>query len=328
MNRKGAAAMTHDELVKALIELDEKETAGKQWFLENGYYFNYSQIVPDSDLYKKEVIEDSDIFDKDQTVVIEKVLRFVDVPQHRNEFAEFAYVVEGFCIHRVDGNVYEHSAGDFIVIPPGSSNALSVPENSLCMTLKVRRETFVSLRIPNMALFVIPMVFPCKKDPFILHTVLTLYEQQKTRMEYWGEIINRLFSALIPYLIQNYYNDIRPLNGSSITDFKTVLMLNYIFENYRDVTLRKLAEVFHYNESYLSSLFRKGTGKTFSEGLRDYRLLRAEEILSTNPKAKLSTVCEAIGYHDTVQFIRDFKARYGTTPARYKREKAQKNSSE
>ena len=46
------------------------------------------------------------------------------------------------------------------------------------------------------------------------------------------------------------------------------------------------------------------------------------------PNAKLSHVCEEVGYHDTVQFIRDFKAQYGTTPARYKREKAQEKSSE
>ena len=45
----------------------------------------------------------------------------------------------------------------------------------------------------------------------------------------------------------------------------------------------------------------------------------AGQLLHADPGVKLTAFCAAVGCHDTVQFIRDFKAQYGMTPAKCKR---------
>lgn len=52
----------------------------------------------------------------------------------------------------------------------------------------------------------------------------------------------------------------------------------------------------------------------------------AEQLLCSDSGLKPARVCEAVGCHDTVQFIRGFKAQYGMTTAKCKWEKAQEKT--
>lgn len=320
--------MSQQELIERLTALDSYEQKGREHFLKTGENLSYRIFLPAHAPIESSVLREADYFRADEKLVLEKTLRYISIPRHSHEFIEFAYVVIGSCTQTVNGSLVTHDPGDLAVIPPGAVHELTVPESSLCLTMKMRREDFFHLQISNMALFVVPMLFPCGDDPFVRNTILTLYAQQEAKRVFQEEIMDHLFVALMAYLMQNYRDSIRPLDMGNTLDYQMVQIHNYIFENFQTVTLRSLAKAFHYNESYLSHLIRKSSGKTFTENLRTYRLARAEQFLRAMPNAKLSHVCEEVGYHDTVQFIRDFKAQYGTTPARYKREKAQKKGSE
>lgn len=310
--------MDYEQLMKDLLELNQEERKGKRWYLSHGEAMSYTQLLPAPKHYSSNLLRDADFFHTGKTLEIEKALCYVDIPAHRHEFLELAYLAKGPCRHQIEEQFFDHATGDFIVIPPGTAHTLIVPEGALCLTIKIRRDTFVSLSVPNTAMFVLPLLFPCGDDAFVRHAVLSLYEQQTEALPYCDEIMTNLFVVLMIYLMQRYHDEMRPLNMGMVKNYKTLKMVNYIYENYQVITLRGLAEEFHYNESYLSDLIRKGTGKTFTENLREIRLFHAEEILRTTPNIKLAAVCEKIGYGDTVQFVRDFKARYGITPAKYK----------
>lgn len=320
--------MSHQALIERLTALDAYEQKGKQHLLKTGEMPSYRSFLPSNAPKESGLLRAADYFRADEKLVLEKTLRYVSIPKHGHEFIEFVYVVVGSCTQGVNDSLVTHNAGDLSVIPPGAVHELNVPEDSLCLTIKMRREDFFHLQIPNMALFVVPMLFPCGDDPFVRNTILSLFEQQEDRKPYQEEIMDHLFVALMAYLMQNYRDSIRPLDMGNTINLQLVQIHNYIFENFQTVTLKSLAKAFHYNEAYLSHLISKNSGRTFTENLRTYRLARAEQLLRAMPNAKLSHVCEEVGYHDTVQFIRDFKAQYGTTPARYKREKAQKKVSE
>lgn len=315
--------MIHKQLIDDLLDLNEYERQGQNFFLRYGKNMDYTHIMPSSITYGNELLQSKDFFSEGKELEIEKTLRYIDIPEHSHEFVEFVYILKGTCTQYVSHHTYSHDTGDFIVIPPGVSHTIQVPENSVCLTMKMQKNTFVSLHVPNTAMFALPILFPCKEDPLVLHTILTIYLQQERAQAYSEEIIMHLFSALITYLIQTYYDNMYPLNMGNISNYKTLQIVNFVFENYRNITLRGLATEFHYNESYLSALIRKYTGKTFSQNLREFRMVRAEEILRTTPKIKLADVCEKIGYNDTVKFIRDFKAKYGTTPAKYRQKFAE-----
>lgn len=311
--------MGHRLLIRALLELDAYERRGKTWFSAHGESMSYVDLMPFQSRYASALLLEKDFFQEGKNIEIEKTLRYVAIPAHQHEFIECVYLVRGSCVQKIDGNAYSHVPGDFVLVPPGASHEITVPEDSLCLTVKLRRETFVSMKVPNLPLFVVPLLFSTGEDGFVLHAVLSIYEQQEGGRVYSNELMERLFCVLITYLMQNFRETMRPLITQSLRSYKLVQIVNYTFENYRTITLRSLAQEFHYNETYLSGLIRRETGEAFTEIIREYRLRVAGELLRTIPSMKLADICEAVGYNDTTQFIRDFKAQYGITPAKYRR---------
>ncbi|MBQ2666992.1 MAG: helix-turn-helix domain-containing protein, partial [Clostridia bacterium] len=57
----------------------------------------------------------------------------------------------------------------------------------------------------------------------------------------------------------------------------------------------------------------------------NFKLDRAQKLLQTTDM-KLDDICDAIGYSDTTQFIRDFKKKYEITPAKYRKQFLQEAS--
>ena len=56
---------------------------------------------------------------------------------------------------------------------------------------------------------------------------------------------------------------------------------DYIYEHTNeDISLKKISEVMHYNESYLSRLFKKLTGKNFKDLVTDVKIKKAMYLLS------------------------------------------------
>lgn len=69
--------------------------------------------------------------------------------------------------------------------------------------------------------------------------------------------------------------------------------------------------------NYLSSLFSKEMGKTFSEYLEDYRIEQAQRLLQDS-QIKVYEVAAAVGYTDPKYFGKVFKQHVGKTPQEYR----------
>ncbi|ACL70738.1 response regulator transcription factor [Halothermothrix orenii] len=83
------------------------------------------------------------------------------------------------------------------------------------------------------------------------------------------------------------------------------------------LTLNQLAEEFNLSNSSLSQLFRKYTGKNFSEYLDDIRINKARELLKTTGK-KVYEIADEIGFDDPYYFSSWFKKRTGVSPTTYR----------
>ena len=84
----------------------------------------------------------------------------------------------------------------------------------------------------------------------------------------------------------------------------------------RPITLAVVSNEVSLNYAYFSNAFRKHTGKTFSEYLRDIRLDAAKKLLR-QPDIRISEVAERVGYDSYKSFYRAFKDSAGVTPAEY-----------
>lgn len=85
------------------------------------------------------------------------------------------------------------------------------------------------------------------------------------------------------------------------------------------ITLEILADQVHMNPTYLSVLFKKEEGVSYSHYLTEVRIKHAMEMLQQGEKAK--EVCAKVGYFDYRYFNKQFKKFVGMTPDTYKRSK-------
>ena len=97
------------------------------------------------------------------------------------------------------------------------------------------------------------------------------------------------------------------------------MMKDYVLLHYREpIKLNDMAELVHFHPNYLSELFRKETGMTFSDYLTDCRLDAAKRLL-LDLQYNVYDVAELVGIKDTKYFSRIFKKAVGVTPSEYRK---------
>lgn len=93
--------------------------------------------------------------------------------------------------------------------------------------------------------------------------------------------------------------------------------LTYIHEHYSEpVTVNDMAERVNLSPSSFSHLFREVTGRSPYQFLKEIRLDRARELLLKG-RLSVTDVSRAVGYCSASHFIKEFRARFGTTPRAY-----------
>ncbi|WP_313560004.1 response regulator transcription factor [Ruminiclostridium cellobioparum] len=79
-----------------------------------------------------------------------------------------------------------------------------------------------------------------------------------------------------------------------------------------------IAHKLELSPNYLGALFKKYTGKSFTETLTDIRMKKAEELLISGYET-LNYIAESTGYINTSHFCKVFKKRYGVSPMDYRK---------
>ena len=95
-------------------------------------------------------------------------------------------------------------------------------------------------------------------------------------------------------------------------------IINYIYENYADISLSSMAEHFHFNSNYLSGIVKKIMGKNFTDLVLEIRMNNACRLLRETAMS-ITDIAQQVGYQNVNHFYRLFKAAYGCTPAEYRK---------
>ena len=125
--------------------------------------------------------------------------------------------------------------------------------------------------------------------------------------------MNRWFLALQAELLQAARGQDAELSGAFIKKVQEYIH-THISSN---VSLADVAEHMALSPSYLSRLFRKKTGISFIEYVKNAKMDRSKELLrSTN--LKVYEICDCLGYQSLQYFTTLFKNTTGMTPLEYK----------
>ena len=97
---------------------------------------------------------------------------------------------------------------------------------------------------------------------------------------------------------------------------KTLKIIENEYMN--DLSLGEAAERVGVHPNYLSSLFSRSEGESFSSRLLRVRMRKAKELMDYS-SMKVYEIADSVGYHDYRRFSKMFRQFYGVTPAEYRR---------
>ena len=141
------------------------------------------------------------------------------------------------------------------------------------------------------------------------------------KKKYWGagidpDIIRASIAAL--EVAVNKIEEIRNIEESK--DSRLLQITNYIYANYKTVTLDELSEEFFLSKPYLSKYIKEKSGETFGDILKKVRMKKARAMLKSS-NATVESIAESVGYQNVEHFNRIFKKMYQLTPVQFRNER-------
>ncbi|MDS0527037.1 helix-turn-helix domain-containing protein [Clostridium sp. SHJSY1] len=135
------------------------------------------------------------------------------------------------------------------------------------------------------------------------------------------EFINKSYIYKLLYILTTYFkiedNHSNYINKSSE---KIVSILNYVNDNFKNkISVDDLANSSYISKSYISKLFKKFIGLSFSEYLMEVRLSYGVKDLY-NPNLKIEIIAEKNGFPNTRSFVAAFKNKYACLPSIFRKE--------
>lgn len=124
------------------------------------------------------------------------------------------------------------------------------------------------------------------------------------------DILKPLALALLMELSRRYRESRRPAQPG----FQA--LLEEMDAHMDTVTLTGLARQFSYHPNYLSSLFRRQTGQTFSQLLLSRRMERSAALLRTTA-LPVEQIAALVGYKNSSNFYKAFRAYYHRSPREF-----------
>lgn len=133
--------------------------------------------------------------------------------------------------------------------------------------------------------------------------------QEKNVLNYFTQIQETV--DMITEQISARKNDSNSILASKVHE--------YAVKNYQDcdLTIKHIANHFHFHENYLSKVYKESYGENLSVAIERFRIEKAASLLRETD-IKVSEVAAAVGYSSDSTFRRAFKKMTGVSPANYR----------
>lgn len=329
--------MTHQEVIHLISSFTEREIEAREnYYLINNENHVVPPLPPDAEILPMELTPNG-LYHKDRGVIPYWHERYLQNTYHDHNHIELMYQVSGCCTNTIEASSTILNRGDICLLPPGVYHLPEVnDDNSVMLNLLISTSTISDIfqnflfdhdhALSNFFKDVLygnshPKYYYCRGFNEKIHYLIC-----EILIEY---IENPLFSELV---IKNYLTNIicelyriepqkTEISQQSTSSTKTILpILQYIYNNYKTVTLEELSERFSYSQQYLCRMFQLHTKKSFTQYLLELRISRVKNLL-INTDLKIERIAELCGFDCVPYFHRKFKSTMGCTPDQFRKSK-------
>ena len=208
--------------------------------------------------------------------------------------------------------------GDLCIIAPNTTHALSVfQDDTLVLNIELRTSTFekhfrhstemISFLIFHTDALPFPklsfLLFHTGHDKNLRDMILYAYDEYIGHHEYRSRMLNNIIMDYLSSCLRSHSTDLYlPDETIKDTNGNLVLLLKYIQENYRSVTLTELFFFFHYSERQIQRILKDAAGQNFRDIIRGLKCKHAKELLRTSNK-DIAGIAEEVGFSDVGRFL-------------------------
>jgi len=270
-------------------------------------------------------------FFRNCSVAIRKHNRFASYPLHTHQYFEINYMLRGHATEYVDGEKVILSEGAVLLLDIGSQHRIDALDTNDLLINLLFRDRNISLDLISQVranksvlydFLINDIAVDSKQKQYILfknlgneeHEIQTTFDALITeyyqRHDFADTIIKSELTILIAQLARNKQ---LPSSTTSPTQKLAITLLDEIRQNYQHLSLDMLSNKYAYNKNYLSNLFHKVVGKTFSTALTEERLIRAREAIQNTTKP-VTAICHDVGFSNKSFFYNKYTEKFGCTP--------------
>lgn len=296
---------------------------------------NYNIVINLSKITdnKYEVCE-NDIIPYSKDVYVLKHFRYLKTQLHTHNYFEINYIYSGSCNFYFEKDTKVLHEGELCIIAPNSIHDIEfIDDNSTVITILIRKSTFdttfFSLLSQKdlLSYFFRNILYGNNEANYLLFSTENSYKLKSIIRDLTLESFNNdaysnnccisYINLLFSYILRKYNKIVQLYDYHLNYDFS--LILNYIQQNYKTLTLSKLTETFHYSIPHLSTLIKKNTGLSYSELIKKLKMSDAVDYLK-NTDLSISEISKIIGYNSSDHFSRVFKSYYNISPQYYRKQ--------
>lgn len=297
----------------------------------------HGRTTIDRDIYMQgqdNTVNAKKLLSSGKLITVRPHTRFIHFPEHTHDYVEVVYMCTGQTTHIVSGKKIILKQGDllflsqsathevcragesdvavnFIVLPDFFANTLSVIGEEETPLRRFLVDCLCGQNTgPGYLHFAVSEVIPVQN--LVENLLWTLLHETPNKRKMSQMTMALLFMQLL--------GNTEKLLTDGQEDAAILKVLRYVESGYTGGSLQELAQMLHYDVSWLSREIKRKTGKTYTEIVQEKRLAQAAFLLK-NTDRNVSDISNAVGYENVSYFHRIFAQSYGKSPKHYRDER-------
>ncbi|MBY3620905.1 helix-turn-helix domain-containing protein [Acinetobacter sp. CUI P1] len=238
---------------------------------------------------------------------------------------EVMYILQGTGVLKLDDNqfTYEVRQDDIIVLNSYQLHALDMQGSGKALSLFIS-PAFLAAFCPEIESIIIEcksFLYPKEEQTrfnLLRSEFASVFQAFYKNESHLPILLRSRVGILLNNLVHNFFDQNKqkdPSRSSSRERLRKAT--DYIHRHYREnITLSGLATTIYLSSSYLSHLFQKQLGLTFTAYVTNVRLSQAVALLRS--ERTITDIASEVGFPSTNALIDAFKRRFGVTPGQYR----------